>query len=1038
MASVSSLGLGSGVLTQDVIDKLKKADQSASLKPIERKKVAIEAKQKDLDALTVVLANLKSAQNPLHDELTFLSREADVSNDGIGVTVEKGVEVQDFNIKVEQLAQAKVYQSASFASKSSKIIDKADSPAVFKFYARIRTELKKRDTTTGLKYKYTSKQVTINIDDKTSWSDLTGKISSATNGSVRATIINTGGSIPYKLVMQSKEPGVDNSIYMGNVVKSAAIKDKYYTGLTGGVVFGPTAGGSQFKINGAAKELFTEDFTFKGFEQTINSKSLEVLQTGAGAAGAATGDIIFKTAPSDVKSNAQDAATLLTNTGSTTSAVSKLRNLSSQLLQQVNRGTKTPAPATGGPTIETTGGKPTPVLDPITGVTKTTYTDKVVKETAVDGTVTTTTTVRTAREVQTANPIPAGAKTEVTTTGGEATSNTDLATGITTTTFTDKIVTETAPDGTITVTTIARDNRETKTTKDPTTGDITDVVITPGKTTSSIDVTPPTLANPIGTVIDSGTSTTSTVITPAATTPTPTKTSFAEEKLLKRVDNILDVTLKEEATRQEEISTIISSIRARFQSLKDVNDISATDYSKLDVSNYKLIEKALNDVVALQTDATTGIADLINDLIGKIPAGATGVVAPPFPDTLPKVIDNAELDAIDIGFKSVSNSSKDILDKLSYISAVLKKEEDNQEVDKGVELKGLEIIAHMINFRSKDTANYPEYKDIKASVSPDGRQLILNDDNGDAIELTGSLLKHFNLDGTDYKAEEVDNKANSQKLMTNFDFESIQDAHNSKFKYNGVSITSNKNKIDDLITGVTIQLQSVNNSASFVKIKANEKLIEDSFNKFVEAYNAVSRKITELTAYNSGTKKSASLQGESDVYKVETSLSNILNKIFEQQGIGPNITSLIALGLEKNKDGTIKLKNNDFKKALAKDINDIQKLFLGWNETTKHTINKGKKDEKEIENITKHDGVFTEINKLLKTIFDGSDTTLGHLGKSYKDRIKRLTDSYTKESEQINNRYESMKKQFAAYDAIMSNLERSFASLKSIIENPKK
>jgi flagellar capping protein FliD len=78
------------------------------------------------------------------------------------------------------------------------------------------------------------------------------------------------------------------------------------------------------------------------------------------------------------------------------------------------------------------------------------------------------------------------------------------------------------------------------------------------------------------------------------------------------------------------------------------------------------------------------------------------------------------------------------------------------------------------------------------------------------------------------------------------------------------------------------------------------------------------------------------------------------------------------------------------------------------------------------------------MNKLLKTIFDGTDTTLGHLGTSYKDRIKRLTDSYTKENDQINNRYESMKKQFAAYDAIMSNLERSFASLKSIIENPKK
>ena len=63
--SLSSLGFGSGVLTQDTIDKLKEAEQKARIDPYTKKIEENTTKQKDLTEIKTKLLSFQTAVSSL-------------------------------------------------------------------------------------------------------------------------------------------------------------------------------------------------------------------------------------------------------------------------------------------------------------------------------------------------------------------------------------------------------------------------------------------------------------------------------------------------------------------------------------------------------------------------------------------------------------------------------------------------------------------------------------------------------------------------------------------------------------------------------------------------------------------------------------------------------------------------------------------------------------------------------------------------------------------------------------------------------------
>lgn len=196
--TLSSLGLGSEVLNQETLEKLKNADISAKVKPYETKIETNTTKQKALTELTTKLAAFQSAVSSLGDSTAFGKRKVTPSVTGDSaaatLTASNGVSVQNLSVKVEKIAQKDVFQSGGITKDTDKVLQTGQKPASFTIMQN------------GKEYK-------INVEATTTYADLADKINSATDGKVIAKIVSTGEKgTPYRFTLSSKETGADNAI----------------------------------------------------------------------------------------------------------------------------------------------------------------------------------------------------------------------------------------------------------------------------------------------------------------------------------------------------------------------------------------------------------------------------------------------------------------------------------------------------------------------------------------------------------------------------------------------------------------------------------------------------------------------------------------------------------------------------------------------------------------------------------------------------------------------------------------------------------
>ena len=201
-SSISSLGLGSdGVLSYDVIDQLRAVDEKAQITPIDNKITENATKQKDLSALTTLTATLKSATSTLSDEMSYLKRSTTVSNSAVSISASSGSAIQDFTLHVNQLAQRDIYQTKGFASESTAL-----GLSAGKLSISVGTTL-----------------YDIDVTATTTLSELKEKINNVAGDKVTASILNVGGTEPYKLVIKSDETGSDDTIIFGETASSGIL-----------------------------------------------------------------------------------------------------------------------------------------------------------------------------------------------------------------------------------------------------------------------------------------------------------------------------------------------------------------------------------------------------------------------------------------------------------------------------------------------------------------------------------------------------------------------------------------------------------------------------------------------------------------------------------------------------------------------------------------------------------------------------------------------------------------------------------------------
>ncbi|EQC2803818.1 flagellar filament capping protein FliD [Campylobacter jejuni] len=289
--SLSSLGFGSGVLKQDTMDQLKKAEQKARIDPYTKKIEENTTKQKDLTEIKTKLLSFQTAVSSLADATVFAKRKVVGSisdNPPASLTVNSGVALQSMNINVTQLAQKDVYQSKGLANDGGFVNAQLNGTADLTFFSN-------------------GKEYTVRVDKNTTYRNLADKINEASGGEIVAKIVNTGEKdTPYRLTLTSKETGEDSAIsfYAGKKSSGAYQEDSSAKGIFKNLgwelddlqTVDPAENKKGYGIKDASLHIQTAqnaEFTMDGIKMFRSSNTVTDLGVGMTLTLKKTGEINF-------------------------------------------------------------------------------------------------------------------------------------------------------------------------------------------------------------------------------------------------------------------------------------------------------------------------------------------------------------------------------------------------------------------------------------------------------------------------------------------------------------------------------------------------------------------------------------------------------------------------------------------------------------------------------------------------------------------------------------------------------------------------
>lgn len=234
MATISSLGVGSNLPLDTLLTQLMAAERQP-VTQIETRKSSTQTKLSAYGTLKGSLSALQTAAEALNTKAKFASYTATVADTTVASAVSSSsASAGNYSLEVSQLAQAQKVKSGGYASATSTIATGTFKIEIGKYAEDASTDFTASKTT----------NITIDSSNNT-LQGLRDAINSA-NAGVTATIVNDGGTTPYRLVLTSSTTGTTNAFQT--------------SGLTG---FGYTADANPAPTNDLSSIQGAKDAKFK-------------------------------------------------------------------------------------------------------------------------------------------------------------------------------------------------------------------------------------------------------------------------------------------------------------------------------------------------------------------------------------------------------------------------------------------------------------------------------------------------------------------------------------------------------------------------------------------------------------------------------------------------------------------------------------------------------------------------------------------------------------------------------------------------------
>ena len=228
------------------------------------------------------------------------------------------------------------------------------------------------------------------------------------------------------------------------------------------------------------------------------------------------------------------------------------------------------------------------------------------------------------------------------------------------------------------------------------------------------------------------------------------------------------------------------------------------------------------------------------------------------------------------------------------------------------------------------------------------------------------------------------------------------DQLNAKFTIDNVSFERSSNLINDAVNGLSFELNKTTDSTEKLKIERNTEEARKSVDDFVKKFNEANSIIRKKTFIDGETGDRGPLQNERSVRNLSFGLRQAAALPVNSLA-GEQINSLASIGIELEKDGTMKVEDSDkLDEALKSNPQAVADLFSA-DDGIAAALNQ------------KIDSYVSDDGGVFKSIEDGIDR-----------KIDRLDDRIQNETEYLTKKQEELRAEFAELDQIISEGQRQF------------
>ncbi|MHB8090684.1 MAG: flagellar filament capping protein FliD [Syntrophales bacterium] len=221
------------------------------------------------------------------------------------------------------------------------------------------------------------------------------------------------------------------------------------------------------------------------------------------------------------------------------------------------------------------------------------------------------------------------------------------------------------------------------------------------------------------------------------------------------------------------------------------------------------------------------------------------------------------------------------------------------------------------------------FGDVTASITGDGKLTVV-DNTPDASPLAVTIgVKDFGGAADDTLKFDADGV-----LTTTTRKRQIVAGVDASVTLDGITVTRTENTIDDILTGVTLDLLKADtNTTVTLNVGRDIDAIMEKVNTFVASYNAISSYIHTQASYDATNQKAGGvLFGDGTLASVKADLTSIL--IQSVWGVSSAYSTLGLVGVSVDIEGQLSVDSEKLRGYLTTNFNDVQKLFTASGTTS--------------------------------------------------------------------------------------------------------